>query len=235
MVRRAVLVAATPKLSDQLARCGFHVTAAQNIDRAVSRLLEGGAVHVVVLQAGGLTLVDWCRALRLFSTVPILVVLEAPDEQRVVAALEAGADSVVEVPVSRSVLAARLDALCKPSRITPPPVGVRPYVYRFGDLVIDPDAYVVWKDGEHVSLTPTEFRLLLALARRGGDLARHDELLTEVWGPVYAANPEHLRLFIRSVRRKLGDDRGQPRLVLNQRGVGYRLAKEGERIESLAS
>jgi two-component system KDP operon response regulator KdpE len=95
----------------------------------------------------------------------------------------------------------------------------------FGDLTIDPVGRLVTVSGERVALTLTEYRLLLELAEAAGRVLTHDEILHRVWGHGYDGQYEVVRAFVRTLRQKLGDDAREPRFVISERGVGYRLAK----------
>jgi len=81
--------------------------------------------------------------------------------------------------------------------------------------------------GREVHLTPTEYKLLLALADRPGQVLTQDQLLERVWGPAYVGESEYVRTYIRHLRRKLGDDARAPRYILTEPGVGYRLRRPG--------
>lgn len=210
------------RLDAQLAQCGFVVHTASDINSAV-RLLRSHAPALVVIRIEDVAAIDLCQLLRMQSSDPVVAVCDRRDEELIVRCLEAGVDRVLVAPLSRRELAARIGAALG-CRNGSPPAEPRPY--HVGDLVIDPDAHVVTKDGHCLSLTPTEFRLLVALARRAGEVVSHADLLSEVWGATYMESPEHLRLYIRYLRRKLKDGESRPRLLLNQRGVGYKLAVE---------
>ncbi len=210
-------------VSRLLAQCGFGVVLAEDANSA-AQLLERAGPACVVVPVAGQDGVELCRVLRGLSRAPILAVNARRDEQLVVRCLDAGADGVVARPLSRRVLGARIDAVRRVrngARRSKP----RGESSRVGDLVIDTDAHVATHAGRPLSLTPTEFRLLAALTRRAGRVVSHRDLLSEVWGPAYCDRPELVRLYVRYLRRKLGDSERQPRLLLNQRGVGYRLAQ----------
>ncbi len=91
-----------------------------------------------------------------------------------------------------------------------------------GDLAIDLELRRVQRAGIDVKLTPTEYRLLAALARHPGKVLTQRSLLTEVWGPGYAERPHYLRIFMANLRRKLESDPARPRHLLTETGVGYR-------------
>jgi two-component system KDP operon response regulator KdpE len=97
-----------------------------------------------------------------------------------------------------------------------------------GSLVLNARAHVATLGDRDLELTPTEFRLLAALAGRAGQVVAREELLAEVWGADRVRRDDVLRIYVGYLRHKLGDDPARPRILLNQRGVGYRLVEAGE-------
>lgn len=210
-------------LHAQLAQCGFLVQVVRDIDGAIRSLRESPVAMVIIL-TGAAPAIDQCRALRMLSSSPMVIIGNGLDEDAVVCSLEAGADSVLSASLSRRELAARIGAILRRRHAFQPAEAPSP-PYHVGDLAIDPRAHAVTKGGRRISLTPTEFRLLVALARRAGKVVSHAELLSQVWGVTPAESPEIVRLHIRCLRRKLGDARNQPRLIQSRRAVGYRLVE----------
>jgi two-component system KDP operon response regulator KdpE len=104
-----------------------------------------------------------------------------------------------------------------------PPSG-EPIV--LGSVSVDLEKRLVTRGGEEVRLTPIEFRLLACLARHRGRVATHKQLLTEVWGPPYAKQTHYLRIYVKQLRDKLEDDPEQPKYLLTETGVGYRLVDD---------
>ncbi len=210
-------------LSLQLAQCGLVAEVATDIDRGLS-WLHSRQPALLLIRAGDASAVDLCRSVHMLSNVPIMVLCTTREEDLVVQYLRAGAERVLIGSPTRRDLAARIGAMLA-GRNGSNVVPVRSSTCYVGELVIDPKARVVTKQGRFLSLTPTEFRLLVALARRAGMVVTHGELLSEVWGADWTESPEILRHYIRYLRQKLGDSPAQPSLILNQRGVGYRLAQ----------
>ncbi len=155
---------------------------------------------------------------RSWSAVPILVLSARDQEQEKVAALDAGADDYLTKPFGIDELLARLRALQR--RLQPPQAEQG---WRFGDIEVDARTHEVRRRGELVHLTPIEFRLLLVLLRAQGAVLTYRQLLTQVWGPGYAERTHHLRVHMANLRRKLEDDPAQPRHLLTELQVGYRL------------
>jgi PAS domain S-box-containing protein len=162
------------------------------------------------------------RELRRFSSVPVIAVADADHVEDAVRALRTGADDYITKPFSPSELNARVEAALRRRQATQrAPSEPR----EFGELIVDPVGRLVTLHGNPISLTATEYRLLLELADSPGRVLTHDEILDRVWGPGYAGQYELLRSFVRTLRKKLGDDARHPRFVLAERGVGYRLVK----------
>ncbi|HWA42382.1 MAG TPA: response regulator [Hypericibacter adhaerens] len=158
-------------------------------------------------------------AIREWSQVPILVLSVRDGEAEKIAALDAGADDYVTKPFATGELLARLRALLRSRR----PAETDRAVLTFGDLVIDQAAHTVTRGGVEVRLTRKEFDVLALLARHAGRLVTHRQLLTTIWGPAHVEDTHYLRIAIGHIRDKLGDDAANPRFVITDPGVGYRL------------
>lgn len=158
-------------------------------------------------------------AIREWSQVPILVLSVRDGEAEKIAALDAGADDYVTKPFATGELLARLRALLRSRR----PAETDRAVLTFGDLVIDQAAHTVTRGGVDVRLTRKEFDVLALLARHAGRLVTHRQLLTTIWGPAHVEDTHYLRIAIGHIRDKLGDDAANPRFVITDPGVGYRL------------
>jgi DNA-binding response OmpR family regulator/anti-sigma regulatory factor (Ser/Thr protein kinase) len=161
------------------------------------------------------------KRIRRFSDVPVIFLTARDDSESVVRALRLGADDYVSKPFSPSEVLARIDAILR--RRDGRPAQRAPF--SLGGLRIDLSERRVTVDGKPVSLTKTEYKLLSKLAANAGQVLTHDQILDRVWGEHFVGGADLIRAFIRSVRRKLGDDARQPRYLLTERGVGYRMAK----------
>ena len=208
----------TGSLTEVLAQSGFIVEQADGLGEAADRLGETSPACIVVSICHAAD-VELCRALRFMSGAPLIGVCDRSNEDLLIKTLEAGADSVLVPPFRRLELTARLNSLLAWRRGTPDS-GPRGKPYRTGALVIDLEAHTATSAGRPLLLTPTEFRLLDALVRRGGEVVSKSRLISEVWPAPSVGSLENLRLYVRYLRRKLGE----PQLVLNERGAGYRLA-----------
>lgn len=151
-----------------------------------------------------------------------VIVLTARDAtQEKVAALDLGADDFVTKPFDSEELLARIRSAMR-RKAGPQANALR---RDFAGGSIDRGTHVVEIRGVRVDLTPREFNLLWALADHSGRVMTHESLLEEVWGPAHRQDLDYLRVAVRSLRRKLEDDPSNPRLVVNEPGVGYRLAE----------
>ncbi|HYH26560.1 MAG TPA: response regulator transcription factor [Blastococcus sp.] len=159
-----------------------------------------------------------CREIRRTSNVPIIMVTARSDSHDVVAGLEAGADDYVSKPVVAKELSARIRALARRTRAPEPRVRIS-----VGDLEIAPREGTVMRNGEAVSLTRTEFRLLCELAEEPGRVLSREELLERVWGYDYFGDSRLVDVHVRRLRKKVEHDPGQPTVVTTVRGMGYRI------------
>lgn len=163
-----------------------------------------------------------CRRIRESSRVPILMLTVRDATVDKVRALGLGADDYLTKPFDHLELLARLQALVRRSGGALGPPGPQ---YAVGDVLMDSSTHEVRVQGEVVRLTATEYRLLEALVRYAGTVLPHDFLLKQVWGPEYVGDPGHLKVFVRRLRRKLGDDPEHPRYIQTEWGIGYRFVQ----------
>lgn len=163
--------------------------------------------------------------IRQVSDAPIVVVGCAGTGAELVRTFEAGADDYCRPGSSTDEIDLRLRALWRRIRagIRVTPEEAREATIRVGALEIDRAARVVRKNGELISLSPTEYRLLLSLAERPGEVVPSKALISRVWGNQYAGEAHYLRLYVRYLRQKLEDDPAKPRYILNRWGSGYTL------------
>lgn len=164
---------------------------------------------------------DTCQRMREVSDVPILMLTAKGGETNELRGLRGGADLYVTKPFSVSVLIARVEALLRRSRLA---AGVpKPEVVTVADLQVDLAKQEASLAGQTVDLSPTEFRLLAALAAKAGQVLSHRELLSQVWGPEYQEEDLYLKLYIWYLRQKIEKDPSHPRHIITKRGVGYYL------------
>ncbi|MBV8634145.1 MAG: two-component system response regulator KdpE [Burkholderiaceae bacterium] len=164
--------------------------------------------------------VDLIGDVRAWSSVPIIVLSARVSETEKIRALDAGADDYLTKPFGSGELLARVRANLRRRRT---PAAGDNGVISFGDVTVDLRERHVTKGGEHVHLTPTEFRLLAALLNNPGKVITNPQLLREVWGPSHSESGHYLRVYMGHLRQKLEDDPTQPKHLLTETAVGYRL------------
>lgn len=157
--------------------------------------------------------------LREWSRVPVLVLSVRSREDEKVRAFELGADDYVVKPFGMSELLARIKAALRRSIESEAPVPV----FRVGGLEVDLVRRVVRVDEAEVRLSPMQYRLLRILVANAGKVVTHRQLLSDVWGAAHRDDVQYLRVFIRKLRRRIEADPAQPRYLLTELGVGYRL------------
>lgn len=171
--------------------------------------------------------IDLIRDVRGWSAVPIIVLSARTDEADKINALDAGADDYLTKPFGTGELLARVRANLRRPRVATgnglAADGVEP-AFQFGDVEMDRTARVVRKAGVEVHLTPTEYRMLSVLVTNAGRVITQKQLLREVWGPMRSDQSHYLRIYMGHLRQKLEADPAQPRHLLTESGVGYRLS-----------
>src|SRR5438034_1969705 len=172
--------------------------------------------------------VEVIRRLRSWSDVPVIVLSVRETQADKVAALDAGADDYVTKPFGVEELLARMRAT---TRRTAGPDPARA-VLHFGELEVDLARQLVRLGDATVRLTATEYSLLVLMVTNPGKLLTHRWLLRKVWGPSYGDESHYLRVYIRQLRQKLGDDAAQPSYIATEPGVGYRWLQEPEQAVS---
>ena len=160
------------------------------------------------------------RRIRAFSDVPVLMLTARDDAMDKVKGLELGADDYVTKPFNHLELMARLRAVLRRMAM-PAPVSRAPS-FRALDLEVDFAEQQARLGGERLELTPTEYKLLYHLVRNAGHILQHGTLLAKVWGREYVNEVDYIRVYIRRLRDKLGDDPASPRYIRTERGLGYR-------------
>jgi two-component system KDP operon response regulator KdpE len=160
-----------------------------------------------------------CRAIRAESRIPIIVLSVKGEEAIKVESLDAGADDYVTKPFQVNELLARVRAALRRAAVPTEPEAA---VIEIGDFCIDISARKIQVKDREVHLTPKEFDLLVYLARHPGKVVTHRALLTSVWGPNSAQQPEYLRVFVGQLRKKIEPDEGAPRYIVTEPWVGYR-------------
>ncbi len=166
--------------------------------------------------------------LRSWSNVPVIVLSVRSNEDEKVKLLQLGADDYVVKPFGMAELLARSRAAIR--RHTRNESGDP--VVNLGRLVVDLANRSVFVDGERLSLTRKEFRLLQILAQHAGNVVTHGQLLNEIWGAGHDQDSHYLRIFVRKLRQKIEADPTKPKLLLTELGVGYRLSTDDVGVKS---
>ena len=192
-------------------------TGREGIDAAAS---SQPALIVLDLGLPDIAGLEVCREIRQWSSAPILVLSARHSDREKVALLDAGADDYVTKPFSTSEFQARVRAQLRRSRMNPLSVGDKPI--EADGLTIDLAKPAAMRAGIAVHLTRTEWDVLRTLIRHAGRTLTHRQLFTTVWGDSYGDAQQHLRVHIRSLRRKLERDPVRPHLIITEPGVGYR-------------
>jgi two-component system KDP operon response regulator KdpE len=160
------------------------------------------------------------RELRAFSDVPVVMLTARDDAMDKVKGLELGADDYVTKPFNHLELMARVKAVLR--RLDMPAPASRAPSFRSGDLEVDFAKQEARLRGARLDLTPTEYKVLYHLVRNAGHVLQHGTLLAKVWGREYVDEVDYIRVYIRRLREKLGDDPDNPRYIQTERRLGYR-------------
>ncbi|HEY4850895.1 MAG TPA: response regulator transcription factor [Streptosporangiaceae bacterium] len=198
---------------------GYRVATAVDGREALARLrAESFDAVILDVMLPSLDGFEVCREVRKFSRVPIVMLTARTDTIDVVVGLESGADDYVTKPFEMAELTARVRAVLRRASA---PAGQA--AISVGDVEIDPAAFTARKGGVELALTATEFRLLLEMASRPGQVFTRELLLQRVWDYNYLAESHLVDVAIQRLRAKVEDDPSRPRLVKTVRGVGYRV------------
>jgi two-component system KDP operon response regulator KdpE len=212
---------------------GCHVSIAEDGEEAI-RLFQEEQPDLVILDIAmpppdGF---EVCRRIREVSQVPILMLTAHTATLDKIRALDLGADDYLTKPFDHLELLARLRALMRRVQGGPTQVSTESAAtgnghsarsdIKVGELTINTATREVRLRGEPVLLTSTEYRLLEELARHAGSVLPHHYLLEQVWGPEYTNEEHYLKVFVRRLRRKLGDNADQPQYIQTEWGIGYR-------------
>jgi two-component system KDP operon response regulator KdpE len=168
--------------------------------------------------------IDVVKALREWTSIPVIILSARDLESEKVEALDAGADDYLTKPFGVDELLARIRVALRHAARVGETDGEQ--VYTSHGLKVDLGTRSVSRDSQEVHLTPIEYRLLTILVRHAGKVLTHRQLLTQVWGPSYVEHSHYLRIYMGALRHKLERDPAQPQLLLTEAGVGYRLRAE---------
>lgn len=209
-------------LRTSLSAHGYEVQTVGAGEAAVLAAAEASP-DLVVLDLGlpDLDGIEVIARIRSFSAVPVIVLSVRERQADKVGALDAGADDYVTKPFDVGELLARARAALRRSESHEVEAKLV-----FDDIEVDLGRRLVMVAGTPVHLTKTEYALLEAFVTNPGKLLTHQWLLRRIWGPAYQVESQYLRVYVRALRRKLGDQVSAPRLILTEPGVGYRWIAE---------
>ncbi len=196
---------------------GFEPSFVADGDRALAAFRSTKPDLVLLdLMLPGTDGIDICRQIRAESGTPIVMLTARGDTVDVVLGLECGADDYIIKPFKPKELVARMRARLRRND------AAESEVLHIGDVTIDVAGHVVSRDGQPVPLTPLEFDLLAALARKPGHVFTREQLLEQVWGYRHAADTRLVNVHVQRLRAKVESDPERPELVVTVRGVGYK-------------
>jgi two-component system KDP operon response regulator KdpE len=209
---------------------GYHVVQAESIaegtlrfsemiNRSDSERLDLMIVDLGLPDGDGGSLIRWVRAQ---SSVPLIIISARYDDNSKVNLLDAGADDYLVKPFSFTEMMARIRVAMRHRHFEENPA---PKVYRASGIEIDLQRHQVIRHGERVRLTPTEFKLLERLMLQSGQVVTHRQLLADVWGAEFVEHTHYLRLYMAQLRNKLEEVPAQPKLLITEPGIGYRLSE----------
>jgi two-component system, OmpR family, KDP operon response regulator KdpE len=210
-----------------LAGAGFRIEEASTGQQAL-KLAAENLPDLVILDLG-LPDMDGqqvLRNLREWLKAPIIILSVRNQDVQKISALNHGADDYLTKPFSTGELLARIRVALR--HASQSQGATESPLFESGDLKVDFAARRVYVAGNEVHLTRIEYKLLTLLVRHAGKVLTHPYLLEEVWGPQQAENTQHLRVFMAGLRRKIEADPAQPRFLLTEQGVGYRLVADDE-------
>ncbi|WFP48580.1 response regulator [Methylomonas sp. EFPC3] len=165
--------------------------------------------------------VDVIKAVRAWSALPIIILSARSGEQQKIDALDAGADDYLTKPFGFGELQARIRVALR--HALRPQDSAPESVFTTGNLQVDLSSRVVKVDDREIHLTPIQYRLLSVLVKNAGKVLTHQQILREVWGPNYQEHAHYPRIYMSQLRQKLEADPAQPKLLLTESGLGYRL------------
>ena len=206
-------------LRSTLAAEGYRVVESPTAERgAIDAGTQKPDLAIVDLALPDYDGAELIREIRRWSSMPIVVLSARHQERTKIDALDAGADDYITKPFGVRELLARVRAALRHAARSP---GGQELA--LGTVRVDIQKRRVLRDGMEVHLTPIEFRLLAYLAKHLGMVVTHRQLLAEVWGPSHVEHTHYLRIYMKQLRDKLEADSVQPRYLLTEPGVGYRL------------
>lgn len=208
---------------------GYQVISAEN-GREAKELFLSKCPDLVLLDLGlpDIDGVQLIPLLRDWSNVPIVIVSARDQEAEKVRALDLGADDYITKPFGISELMARVRTALRHRGVSLTAQPEMDEVFRIKDLVIDMRKHQVVKAGKEIHFTGTEFKSLALLAKHVGKVLTYDYILGQIWGPHAKNDNQILRVNMANIRRKLGENPAEPKYILTELGIGYRMLEDAE-------
>lgn len=215
-------------LSAQLEANGYKVVVVEKGNEAIS-LASSYCPDLILLDLGlpDLDGIEVLESIREWSSTPIIVVSAREHESQKVGALDKGADDYITKPFNNNELLARVRTALRRGGAMQQGSGQLGLMFAVGDLLIDYDKRKVSVEGQPLHLTPIEYRMLTLLSSNAGRVLTHAYLLKEIWGPFVQDN-QLLRVNMANIRRKIEKEPADPRYILTEIGVGYRMVEAFE-------
>ena len=209
-----------------LQNAGYSVITAEDGKVGLRRVFSSRP-NLVVLDGNMPRMNGWevCHRIRDMSDIPVIMVTVNGETSDRLRGFDLGADDYMTKPIDFPELLARIGAVLRRCAIEMQEEVSESF--HDGEVEVDWKGYRVYVRGELVKLSPTEFKLLSCLMKNGGWIVTHEQLLQKVWGPNYVGDKSFVKLYIRYLRQKIEEDPQNPRLILTERGVGYRFAVRG--------
>ena len=202
----------------------FNVIVAKNGGEA-ELMIKSHLPDIIILDLGlpdidGMSII---KSVRLWSTVPIVVVSARTDENDKVEALDAGADDYVTKPFGTAELLARVRTALRHARNSESPLAGSDGKFVSGELTVDYDKRRVYIGGNDIHLTQNEYKIVSLLSKCAGKVLTYDNIMKQIWGPNFQSDNQILRVNMANIRRKMEEDPAEPKYIFTELGVGYRM------------
>jgi len=209
----------------ELRWAGANIISASEGEKGIL-LVEKELPDVVILDIGlpDIDGFEVLRQVRSFSNVPVILLTARSQEIDKVKGLELGADDYVVKPFAPAEFLARVKAVLRRSHMSEPQAGEKPFTR--GNLKIDFGTREVSISDGLIKLTPSEYNLLCELVRNEGKALSNQMLLERIWGPEYTSETDYIKVYIQRLREKLGEVPGDPKMILSERGIGYKFVSQ---------
>ncbi len=171
--------------------------------------------------------IEVLKAVRSWSSIPIIIISARAQEAEKVQSLDLGADDYITKPFGTSELLARIRTAIRHNLKTTH-MGQDSHIFKAGDLTIDYDKHMLLVGSEKVHLTQIEFKLISLLAQHSGKVLTYDFMIKQIWGPYASSNNQILRVNMANIRRKIEQNPGDPKYIFTEVGIGYRMIEEQE-------